>query len=133
MSNISYACLVYPYSVEQRVESSSEIYLGKVSGVRIPVYETESKKLPPIYNYEFRVAVSERIHGKEKKIIVFEAHWCGGGHAELGELVAVYFDKNGVPYISNGSAIHNLVRIAYNKKTHNNTLNKDATTVAPIS
>jgi len=83
---------------EERYEEAEAVYLGIVSGVRIPALETKppevGEELRTISvgrtDYELRVMVGQTLKGKPKELLVFQVRWCGGGYAELGDKATVY-------------------------------------------
>jgi len=82
------------HNAEERVVNSESIYLGRVSGKRMPELESSDGR------YEI------------------EAKWCIGGYAELAEEVAVYYDaENDYWLVSSFSPydmnVHDYVRSLY--------------------
>ena len=92
------ACAIQVLTVEETINSSRAIYIGRVTGVHVPMLESQDSKNYGLgrVNRNVRVVVYETLRGKEKQLLEFEAHWCGGGawDAELGKNVIVYLDSN---------------------------------------
>lgn len=101
ISEAAYACKFPVVSTADRIEHSSSIYSGRVSGIFVPAIEQDNEKEPYLSysDKEYRVRAVESIKGKKQDSLTFTVKWCGGGHAKLGSQVVAFQHSSGSWFI----------------------------------
>ena len=97
------ACKYAEYSAKDRVVNSNAVYIGIVSGIKIPSLETNKNTENRLYTAtrEYRIVVKKTIKGEIKNIIKISVHWCGNVKAELGQKVVVFKNNSNIWHITN--------------------------------
>ena len=101
----SFSCRPSYFPVEDRVNESSAIYVGYVTGVRYVDYEEslESGNNPEVFvvpeAQEIKVFISETLKGSKQKYVFAITIGCGSEVPKPHEKVVVFIDPRLPPYV----------------------------------